>query len=703
MPTPSADTAATNDLTATALAALRAGVNPFSTNVAAVGTAAECVRSDVRSLSQAQLDDLLQIIDQYRVGGAATRIYTVLGDPGTGKTHLLYVLRAELHRRATATGDETLLVIVDRLAPGMDPIDYLLWQVTNHFLENKGDGERLLRVVAGRLTARLLGEAIRRLPPHQQLALIPASGTWEGVKLRFGNSSLAKERLDRVTGLVATCDRENPSPDDLRAACGQAKVPEQSAVRAVADHLEKTEPNNTAGWFRKELYGRLATLALTGYREPFEEFQNGTVEPPPAAKEGANLSRCRLDAWLELLAALSIPVVMVFDQLETYLLTPSGEQDKQSQKSFVQAVTSFIDQVASVCVIGFAEEGTWNEVLVNSPQYSLSRLTQPFSLPGKPSRKYVEMPTRFSPSALNQVVRTRLTASYPNIEWDALPLSFPFSPEVLDEFAGKNITLRECIRKLAVRYDQIVYAPPDDKDKGGGRKKPPVWPSSLKPLLLRLWAEQVTAAKAEYGNQIPTKVSLIPQVHSALQGWLEMLHVQNVAGTGTWAKVALVTDAGRQNYGYLTVIRTDAANKPGVGIAAWLGVTATKYPNLTKSLDFFRDRPCPVKTLILLRADGEDALTGQAGELFDRTRAKRDVRVVTFDPAFFHELMVFNRWYQLAAPELDARRKENADPAAEFREVLAEVSAGLIRRVDEWRKPVATQRSVDDGLFATAD
>lgn len=706
MPTPSASPAAPTD-TGAVLDVLRRGVNPFGTNVAAVGTAAECVQADVRGLSRPQLDDLLQIIDQYRDGSAATRIYTVLGDPGTGKTHLLFVLRSVLRRRARDSGDETLLVIVDRLAPGMDPTDYLLWQVTNFFLENKGEGERLLRAVAGRLAARLLGEALRRLTPHQQLGLIPPDGVWEGLKLRFGSAALAKRRLDRVSGLIAACDRENPTSDDLRRACRDAGVSGAAAAAAVADHLGRTEPNNAPGWFRKELYGRLATLALTGEREPFEELQSGTIEPPTGVREGVNLSRLRLDSWLELLAALSIPVVVVFDQLETYLRTTSGEQDGQSQKAFGQAVTSFIDQVASVCVIGFAEEGIWNEVLTNVPLYSRSRLTQPFALPGKPARKYIEIPARVDRQTLDLIVRARLAGGFPGVDWSSLPPPFPFPDEFLDDLTQKGNTLRECIRKLADRYNSIVFGPP----AGTGKVDDPSQPKprlavelpGLKPLLRRYWTEQVVAARAEYRDEIPTKVSLIPQLHSALEGWLQMLHEQKVAGTGPWVKVELATEAYRQNYGYLTVIRTEA-KKPGLGIAMWLGVMATKYPNLTKTLDFFQDRPCPVKTLVLLRADGEDALTGQSGELVESTRRRRDVRVATFDPPLLHELMAFNNWYQLAAPELEARRKAKSDPAADFREILAEVSAGLLARIDEWRKPAVKEGAGhDDGLFATAE
>src|SRR5262249_28334371 len=136
---------------------------------AAAGTAAPAPR----------LSELLDIISTYREGRPATRVYPVVGDRGAGKTHLLYTLRAGLRDRALQSGEETMLVVVDRLSAGMDPIDYLLWQIVNHLLAQKSDGERMLGVIAGRLTGRLLAEALRRLPTHQRAQLIPPSGVWD--------------------------------------------------------------------------------------------------------------------------------------------------------------------------------------------------------------------------------------------------------------------------------------------------------------------------------------------------------------------------------------------------------------------------------------------------------------------------------------------------------------------------------------------
>src|SRR3954454_21750587 len=101
-----------------ALQHLRVGKNPFAVQVATVGTAEESVRTGVPEFTANQFGELLDIIGTYREDRPATRAYPLLGDRGAGKTHLLYTLRTELQKRALQSGEETMLVVVDRLSAG---------------------------------------------------------------------------------------------------------------------------------------------------------------------------------------------------------------------------------------------------------------------------------------------------------------------------------------------------------------------------------------------------------------------------------------------------------------------------------------------------------------------------------------------------------------------------------------------------------
>ena len=349
-----------------------------------------------------------------------------------------------------------MLVIVDHLSPGTDPIDYLLWQIANHLLAGKGTVSE-----CSRWWPPLPGDW---WPKPSAVWLRPSRPSWyrfkggggraAGVRQpRLGSTaSAAVARLAEVAGGPA------PMPDDLHRACRGRRGVGRHGHSTGRRPLDRTEPRNATGWFRKGLYRGLVRLALLADRGPFEDFHNGEDTPPEYVHTGGNPSRCLLDAWLELLATLTIPVVVVFDQLETYLRAPTPEQERVNQRSFSQAVTSFIDKVPNVCVLNFAEEGIWAELTNAADGYIRGRLTQPFSLPGQPSRTYLEMPRGVVADALARLVRSRLRAGFPELDLTGLPATFPFAPADLTELDGD--TIRECLRKLAQRYDAIVYPPP---------------------------------------------------------------------------------------------------------------------------------------------------------------------------------------------------------------------------------------------------
>ncbi len=667
------------DVRNNALAELRKGANPFSTAVAAVGTAAESLQTNVRDHAEQQLGDLLKIVQLYRKGDTATRIYPVVGDPGTGKTHLLYVLRAELRQHALRSGQESLFVVVEHLSPGTDPIDYLLWQITNQMLSNKGDGERMLKVIAGRLTGRLLAESFRRLSPPQQIALIPPAGLWQRFRMWFGSARLAQERVEAVAKLIGIAD-EGPEPAALRKACEDAGIAPERALRVVTEHLAQTQSKNATDWFRKELHGRLAQFALLGDRVPFDDFHNGETDPPAYVQDGGNIGRCLLDTWLELLCTLHVPVVVVYDQLEDYLRGSTPEQEAINKKDFIRAVTSFIDKVPSVCVLAFAALGVWVDLVNNyADTYARERLTQPFALAGKPAQTRLEMPQSVSPLVAERIVTARIKWAFPKLDRTGLPVGFPFEQGELEQLSnGSNF--RNCILALAKRYDQIVYTTPLDPKEIAGR---------LRSRLRSLWDDQLTGVKQQHGDKLPVSTTLIPEFQMALDGWLQHLHKAALPESNLWAKVEVVTKPERQQYGYLTVIRLEE-NKPGIGIAAWLGQKRPKLSNLENVLDYFNDNPREVHTLVLLRADGEDALDKMSGEAYTKARnkGKRDVRVVKYDTGFFHALMGFSGWYQAAVPEVEAAQKSGVDGAPVFREFLAEVSKPLLAWIEEWRQPL---------------
>ncbi len=654
--------------TVEALEELRKGSNPFSTSVAAVGSTTESLQTHVRTHTERQLSDLLAIIHSYRTGSTNTRIYPVVGDPGSGKTHLLYVLRHELTQRAIQSSEETLLVVVEHLAPGVEPVDYLLWQIANHMLSKQGDGGRIVQAVAGRLTGRLLAESLRRLSPPQQIELIPADGYWQKIRMGFGSAALAQERIAAVAQLIEVCD-SSPEPIALREACSTAGITAERAIHAIANHLEQSHSRNTTDWFRKELYRRLADIALLDKRDAFDALLNGEIEPPSFAVEAGSTNRCMLDTWLELLANLNIPVAVVFDQLEDYLRATTQEQQVSKKNDFIRAITSLVDRVKGVCVFAFSAMTVWIDLMNNcADTYARDRLAQPFSLPGQASRLRLEMPEKVTMPVVEELVATRLKAGFPGLDLTGLPAGFPFSKSDLTDLTTEK-TVRGCIFEMTKRFDRIVYQTPVEPREVATR---------LKTKLQTLWSSQLQLERLKHGGDLPNQINAIPDFQNALVGWLQILLNEATTGSQPWASVEVVTCPERSQYGYLTVVRSDA-NEPGIGIAAWLGQKAAKYHNLVAALSYFKDNPCPIRTLIVLREEGEAALTAKAGEEFNKAKREgRDVRIAKLDAGFYHALMGISVWYQAALAEVESVPPTGTDANAVFRELLAEISRPLL-------------------------
>jgi hypothetical protein len=654
---------------------LRLGTNPFAAQVAAVGTADESIRAGVAEFTAGQFAELLQIIRQYREGRPATRAYTLVGERGSGKTHLLYALRRELRQQAEQSGDETLIVVVDRLSTGMDPIDYLLWQIVNYLLAQRGDGERMLGVIAGRLTARLLAEALRCLAPHQRTGLIPPKGVWDRLRSWMGAAARVRARLDNVERVVQTCDGRNPSPEELRNACRAAGVPLAAAVRVVEQHLERAEAKDVLGWFRRELYSRLVRFALLGDREPFEGLHAGDYEEAPAnVRSAGNLSRRLLDTWIELLTTLHIPVVVIFDQLEDYLRSPDRAQEQINWRYFTGAVAQFINELRHVCILIFAEETFWTDLVNQAEPFASERLRQPIDLPGRAARPYITMPDRVLPDMLTRLIQKRIGIAFPVLDRTGLQPIFPFEQADLDRLRNEP-SIRGCLRRLAKRYDEIVH---------------PVAPQrpDLRRQLDDQWRERVAAAATEYGSDMVFRVAFIPELQNALHGWLECLAENGLCSSRHWDRVEMRTDAAKQLYGYLSVVRTAGPHVPGVGIAAWLGTRRAQPNDLRKRLEFFAENPCPIRTLVMLRADGEDALVGESKAVYDAAIKKgRDVRIHRYEAKHLHDLMAFGPWAQAARAEVEAAKETCPDAEAVFREYLAFRSEELLGWIDAWSQP----------------
>jgi hypothetical protein len=215
-------------------------------------------------------------------------------------------------------------------------------------------------------------------------------------------------------------------------------------------------------------------------------------------------------------------------------------------------------------------------------------------------------------------------------------------------------------------------------------------PVALRAKLDSLWKAAIAGVAKEIGSTGAYTSAATPEVQTALDGWLRILHQEGITGVGPWDGVELIHDEDKRQYGYLNVVRTDGPAQPGVGIAAWLAEGAARRNELKVRLTFFDANPRPIRTLVLLRRDGTDALAGATGDLHtEAVAAGRDIRVVRFEPRHVHALFALDRWRQSARPELEAQGSEGR---LIYREVLAGLSSELLGWVDQWRTPAGRDR-----------
>jgi hypothetical protein len=485
----------------------------------------------------------------------------------------------------------------------------------------------------------------------------------------------------------------------LPGACAEAGIEPGRAEAVVEAHLERTEGKAVAGALRLGLYSRLCHFALLGDREPVEDFLSGEGyrEGPGHVTGSGQLTRRLLVTFLELFRALGIPAVLVFDQLEDFLVAPTPERKHDLRDTFSQALAALVNNVPGLCVLVFAERGLWNEAILGRVEkYARDRMDQDFSLPGRPSRRSIDMPDRVSPHHLAEIIRVRVRGALDGFDTTGLSETFPFAEAHLQAL-GQETTVRSCLRRLAGWFNEVVFqttsppalpppAPSRDGrggDTGGG--KPPPDTAAREELASRfraLWQAELQGAKKrlEGGEPRPT---LIPEVQTALDRWLQYLKGEGITGSEPWAAVELVTDEDMGCYGYLNVIRFGDPNAPGLGIAAWLAKARGRPIDLKRRLEFFDKVPCPVRKLVLFREDGEAALAGDTKSIYDEAVGKgREVLVVKYEQRQMEALLAFGGWLQSVKPEAEAAGPAGGTALKEF---VTRLSAELLRWIDSWR------------------
>jgi len=660
-----------------AIERLRQAENPFILYVASGAEDDECQRFDVPAFLAQQRADIESIIDLYRLKpDRVSHVFPIVGDAGTGKTHLLGTLRRDLNAA------RQLFIVADSFPGQQEPTDFFLWQVVGSLLARSGPGAQMLTHLSRRLTSRLLVEAVRRLDPSARLGLIPPQGYWDGLGRRLGLRSVVDAVLRKIDDLLETCDGAKLL--DLPGVCHGAGLPLDLACQTIEEHLEKSEALDANGWLRRRLFAGFARLALQGDREDLEDFlTNGFTEAPGHVAGTGSLTKKLLTVLLEAFGAINVPVILAFDQLEDFLRSGSMELEKERKQNFCRGLVALVNGVPGLCILLFAERGLWNEVLGSLDRYLTDRLARPFSLPGQGPRERIDLPDRITRSDLVALIRARVQPTLGDLEGkDPLPDIFPFAETDLDHLVEQT-SLRGCLQQLSKRYGERLTpaAPPVIVSPVGGAGPDDAFPGELHERWTQRWYYHRSRALARIrADEI--SAADIPAVAEAVQVWLDYLTEHSLAGPAQWAK-AEVRQHGHELFGYVNLLRFEGPRSAGLGIGAWLAEGKHRPKDLEAKLAFFEIKPAVLRNLVLLRRDGQEAVSGVSKDLFEAAIGKgKDIRVESLSDGDLAVILALPQWLKAIGPDLEpaglaGREVVNA--------IVQERTGALLERLQSWR------------------
>ena len=268
------------DASAGALDWLRGRPNPFDGLVRPQRPDERFGDLHVPTLLRQPREMLLAAIDSYRLKEyrfaadlAETRVVTVLGPRGAGKTHMLEAL---VHRD---DGKGQLLVRPNSLATETSFEDYLLDQLVNTLLaDDPVQGGKPFFDVAAQLTRRLLRQTVRGLGPTDRLfAVIPPGRR----RLRFwwGGGENLTSRFNDLVGDLAdpTCTKELP------ALAAHHDLTPELLLRLLTAYVRRQElQDDGLAVIRRELYLAMARTVLLQDGNAFGRFLEADYVLPNA-------------------------------------------------------------------------------------------------------------------------------------------------------------------------------------------------------------------------------------------------------------------------------------------------------------------------------------------------------------------------------------------------------------------------------------
>ena len=634
-----------------ALERLRERENPFANSVA---TPDGELRYNVPGLLEEQHRTIREIIDLFRRENRPSQIIPILGDPGAGKTHLLATLKRELDN------DRQLFLISEGFPKDRDPADFFLWQIVNLLLGHRKSSVQLLNRLSGRVTARLLGETLRRLSPGGRLRLIPSSGFFDGLGRMLGFAAAVDEPLKKVNDLIGLCETEKFTDfaEAFPTLWDVGFNPDQ-IIQAIGAHLQQTEPSDADGFLRQKIYSGMVLATALHRPDELKEFLTGGFDEAPDYVAGTgDLTKRLLRVLLEIFATFHIPVVVAFDQLEDFLRAGNTDQEKELQLNFCRGLIALTNAVPNLCVLLFAERGLYNEVITGLDKFLVDRVHKP----------EINLPDRFNLEIITALIRARIQPTLGDLkEKEGLPAAFPFNEKDLKGVLSER-SVRGCLQQLSKLYTNIV--------SGQGPA-----PAQIHQYLDTCWGHYYDRSLAEIDG---ISAAAIPDLTDTFKFYLDFWAEQHLTEQIPWSKNEVI-HLGHKLFGHLNLLRP-GPRSAGLGIGFWLAELRGRPADLAAKLAFFDIKPAVIRRLVVLRRDGTTALAGKAGEVFNKAESeKRDVSVEELTDDDLAIILRFPEWLKAADAFISQLPELQREVGKEARNDIArERTRGFMEKIQKW-------------------
>ena len=447
-----------------ALALLKGKDNPFELLANGQRADENFQEMHVPALHQSERDLLFKIIDTYRLADYAdsdhlpkTRIVTVQGPRGSGKTHLLQSL--------VARPDQKPQVVVRPafFEPSLPFEEYLLAQLRTALVrQTEFHAERPLDAIARGLTRRLLRQALLGTSPAYRLLALHTDRPL-AFRLFWGGGD---DHLRRFDALLA--QMKDSGARDLPALLAHFGLSAKVACRLIDGHLRARESGiDLLVRMRRLFYSALARAVLLADQDAVPRFftEDYCKADPSGASLRADLVQCLLHVLLEACNLVRMPIVFAFDNLER-LFAPQNQVDGGLIRAFLNSLGQAADSTRGLLFLLFAENSLFaDQIVPNMDEFARLRIEQGVPVPGQGPVFLIRIPEP-TPQEVEQLVRTRVRPLLSEMEdLDSIPSSFPFTPQFLKVvLAGHgSVGLRNILRMLRDEYTRLVYAslPPD--------------------------------------------------------------------------------------------------------------------------------------------------------------------------------------------------------------------------------------------------